>query len=76
MSEPKLTKNNIKARVAMLGLRSVDIIDMIRDAGITVGQDEFSKAIHGRLLTPKAELICETANKILDKIEKEMGVRR
>ncbi len=68
-------RNRIKPRLAELGLRSQDLINELREIGVTCSQSQFSLAIHGNKFDPKSELICEKADEILTRIEKEKGVK-
>ena len=65
----------IKSRLADLGMKSVDLLDELRGVGVFASSAEFSRAINNREHTPKADLICQKADEILCKIEKEKGLR-
>lgn len=64
---------NIKSRIAALGLKSVDIINMLRDRGINTDSSTFSSSINGRRRTEKADTICEVTDVILTELENKKG---
>lgn len=63
------TRYNIKARLAALGKKSVDMIAALEDRGIKTDTSEFSKAINRAICYDKCDRICETADKILTEWE-------
>ena len=65
---------NIRARILELGRKNVDVIDEMRRRGVTSTPTQFSMSITGRLAGPKAELIRETTEKIIEEWEAEAGV--
>lgn len=63
------TKYNIKARLANISKKNVDVIAALAGRGINTNPAEFSGAINKRLVTPKAVRICETADEIITEWE-------
>ena len=61
---------NIKARLAMLGKRSTDVIAELRNYGIVATPSQFSNAINGRSYGPKDEQIAKVADEIVSKWER------
>lgn len=62
----------IKARLADLGKKSVDVISELKLRGIKCSRSQFSEAINGKNTSDFADLICETANNIICEWEKEV----
>ena len=60
---------NIKARLAFLNKRSIDLIKELRKRGIDIYPSDFSAAINSKLNTPKADQVCDTADQILSEWE-------
>lgn len=63
------TKFNIKARLAFLNKTSRDVIFELNNRGIKITPGEFSAMINKALRTPKANSICELADKIITEWE-------
>ena len=61
----------IKSRTAALGLKSVDIITALRERGIKTTPSQYSSAITGYTIAPKAIAITSLANEILTELEEE-----
>lgn len=59
----------IKSRTAALGLKSLDIINALRERGITVSPQQYSSSITGYTINPKSLKITSTANEILTELE-------
>lgn len=59
----------IKSRTAALGLKSLDIINALRERGITVSPQQYSSSITGYTINPKSLKITSTANEILTALE-------
>ena len=64
---------NIRARIIELGKKNVDVMDEMRRRGVTSTPTQFSMSIAGRLAGPKADLIRETTEKIIEEWESEWG---
>ncbi len=65
-----MTRHNIKGRLATIGRKNVDVINELKNRGIFCSKSEFSIAIHG-YNSPKAESICDNADKIITEWEGE-----
>ena len=65
----------IKARLADLGLKSVNAIEELKKYGLKTDQSGFSKAISGRSYGEMADKIAETADRIITIWEKERGIK-
>lgn len=61
----------IKARLAELGKKNIDVIRELKLRGITCSPSHFSDAINGRNTSETADRICEMANDIICEWEKE-----
>ncbi len=61
---------SIKARLAELGKKNVDVIEEINRRGVNCCAPQFSDAINGRKKTETADLMCEMANDIISEWEK------
>lgn len=61
----------IKARLAELGKKNVDVIREINLKGLSCSASEFSDAINGRNKSEKADSICEMASKIISEWEND-----
>lgn len=66
------TRYNIKARIAYLGKKNVDVIKALNERGVKTNPSEFSQAVNGRTSFPKDDMICNTADRILKEWETEM----
>ena len=55
----------IKARLAELGKKNVDVIREIKSRGFSCSPSVFSDAINGRNTSEIADRICEMANDII-----------
>ena len=62
---------NIKARLAMLGKKSADVITELYKHGITVHPSDFSAYINNRVRTPKANKVIALTDKIIKEWEKK-----
>lgn len=63
----------IKLRLLKLGMKQADLLEPLRERGYTINDSELSVMVSGRKLTPKADRICEEADKILCEIEQKRG---
>ena len=68
---------NIKARLAVLGLKSRDLIEILRKNGFSrLSPQQFSSAINGSSVRPSDDKICAAADRELEKLERERGIKR
>ena len=66
----------IKARLADLGMKSKDLIEILnKDYGLKIDASKFSLAINSGSGTRKQELICETADRVLTEIENDRNLK-
>lgn len=61
----------IKARLAELGRRNVDVIREIRNRGFNCSNSYFSDAINGKNTSELADRICEIADAVILEWENE-----
>lgn len=66
----------IKVRLAELGMTSSELIKLLESDGFTVTNSKFSEFISGKRTTPRADVICEAADRILTRIETERGIKK
>lgn len=67
------TRFNIKARLANLAKKNIDVVRELEKWGVYTNPSEFSAAINRIFTYRKCDLICETADKIITKWEEERG---
>lgn len=65
------TRYNIKARLANLSKKNIDVVYELEKWGVYTNSSEFSAAINHIFKYKKCDLICETADKIITKWEEE-----
>lgn len=65
-----MTRYNIKGRLATLGRKNIDVMNEIRNRGISCSASEFTIAIHGGT-APKHDRICSLADEIISGWEKK-----
>ncbi len=61
----------IKARLAELGKKQVDLIPELEKRGLKVSPAELSGAILGRVKQPKADKVLSASNEIISEWERE-----
>jgi hypothetical protein len=58
-------------RLLILGRTQADLIPILAARGIKTNSAELSPSVNGKLLTPKADLIVEEADRIIKEWENE-----
>jgi len=65
---------DIKIRLIQLGMKQVDLIEPLRERGVTISRSEMNLAINGRGTQPQHTRALEAINDILDEKEASLNV--
>lgn len=60
-----MTRNELKSKLALLGKRNIDVILAMKENGVSVSQQQFSRAFSEVAGEPKQKLIREEAARIV-----------
>ena len=61
-----MTRNELRSKLALLGKRNIDVILAMKENGLVVSQERFSRAFSETAKEPKQLLIREEAERIVE----------
>lgn len=61
-----MTRNELRSKLALLGKRNIDVILAMKEKGLVVSQEQFSRAFSETAREPKQLLIRQEAERIVE----------
>lgn len=61
-----MTRNELRSKLALLGKRNIDVILAMKEKGLVVSQEQFSRAFSETAREPKQLLIRQEAEHIVE----------